>query len=79
MPPNEHSDEETSTPMSPTPRTPGGHEKKPEEPAELQLARSTDAHRGLTSAEVEASFLIHGKNELADKKINPILQFLAYL
>jgi hypothetical protein len=80
MPPHsEHSDDETGTPMSPTPRSPGGHALKPEEPADLRLARSTDGHKGLTSAEVEASFLIHGKNELADKKINPILQFLAYL
>jgi hypothetical protein len=65
--------------MSPTPRSPGGHEIKPEASADLLLARSTDGHKGLTSAEVAASFALHGFNELAEKKVNPILQFLAYL
>ena len=68
-------------PISPTPRSPGGHEIKKDAKAgeELALARSTDHKTGLSTAQVETARATHGFNELAEKKVNPILQFLGYL
>ena len=46
---------------------------------EVELAKSTDGEKGLTTAQAQRAFEIHGPNELAEKKISPLMQFLGYL
>ena len=46
--------------------------------AELALAKAT-GEGGLSSSEAERAFKQWGPNELAEKKISPLMQFLGYL
>ena len=45
---------------------------------EVELAKST-GEKGLTAAQAQRAYEIHGPNELAEKKISPLMQFLGYL
>jgi magnesium-transporting ATPase (P-type) len=75
----------TPLPSSTTPSASTGDDHENSSKAKLELkelvekAKKTDPKMGLSSTEVLNRQREFGKNELPEKKISPILQFLSYL
>ncbi|KAJ3095408.1 hypothetical protein HDU97_006990 [Phlyctochytrium planicorne] len=53
-------------------------EVKEEIDAELERLLQTDPRKGLTTAEVHERLEKFGRNEIPEKKVNPVLKFLSY-